>query len=407
MFIALDGTSIFVLAAALALLLVPLPPAAADGPALGWRPTSLPLGRRLFADLSDRILKEYCAPLRTSTRAPFWNNIQLMRVIAVYCIAYIHMPSVLAAVHVVPEVVEVLRFGTDTFLVVGGFLTAQVLSGSRKTGGAYLRDRIVRLAPVYAIFTVLAFLVQNYLMEGHHNSVPELLMSLAFIPYGPFPVLYPAWTLIVIVEFSVFVAIFHALSPGRGVYLASAFLVVLVALAKLAQVSHPTLQVYTNPILIDFALGVLAYHLATRAVLPLPMGAAVWLATTAIVLAVTLIMLRPFEWPGAPRLLALGLPAFLLVLGAITLERAGAFRASNLVNFLAKCSYCIYLTHWFVSIVSEKVIVAGGAPPEVAAIMLLTTPVVVTYVAMAAYLYVEAPLTRGLMRRVGRREGSG
>jgi hypothetical protein len=55
-----------------------------------------------------------------------------------------------------------------------------------------------------------------------------------------------------------------------------------------------------------------------------------------------------------------------------------------------------------VNIVSEKVIVEGDAPTGLAAIMLVVVPIVVTYLAIAAYVYVETPLTRRLAARFER-----
>ena len=218
-----------------------------------------------------------------------------------------------------------------------------------------------------------------------------------FISYGPFPVLYPTWTLELIVVLSLIVAAFQSLSATRGIYFAAAFIVLLVALGKAAPL-EPAMAFYTNPILIDFALGVFGYRIITGTgsrTAPCGHGRARFVT---IAVTGTFIGLRPFAWPEAPRLLALGLPVSLLVLSALTLERVGVFRSSNLVNFLAKCSYCIYLTHWFVSIVSEKVIVDSRAPAVLAAIMLIVVPVVVTYLAIAVYLYVEVPVTRRLSR---------
>jgi peptidoglycan/LPS O-acetylase OafA/YrhL len=227
-------------------------------------------------------------------------------------------------------------------------------------------------------------------------------MSLAFVAYGPYPILHPTWTLSLIVEFSLIVAIFQTVSVRNGIYWSAAFLVLLVALGRAARIDHPALVFYTNPILIDFALGVLAYRLVTGGlVLRLPRTAVVRAAAGVIAVTAALIVVRPYLWPDAPRLLALGLPVSLLVFSAIVLERLGHFLEFRLVNFLAKCSFCIYLIHWFVNVVSEKIVLEGDLSFGLAAIMLIVVPILVTYLAIAAYLYVEAPMTRFLTARFG------
>jgi peptidoglycan/LPS O-acetylase OafA/YrhL len=184
----------------------------------------------------------------------------------------------------------------------------------------------------------------------------------------------------------------------NGIFYSAAFVVLLVVVGQASGIKHPTFVFYTNPILVDFALGILVYRLARTGVFPLsfPRRAATALAALAVAVCLAAVIMRPFLWPEVPRLLALGLPTSILLLAVVTLEQGGVYCDSKLVNFLAKCTFAIYLTHWFVNIVSERLVVESGESALVATILLFVTPVIVTYVSVLVYLYAELPLTRYL-----------
>jgi peptidoglycan/LPS O-acetylase OafA/YrhL len=190
-------------------------------------------------------------------------------------------------------------------------------------------------------------------------------------------------------------------SRSYGVYLSSVFVVLIAIGGLLSGSTNPMIIFYTNPILINFAFGIVVFVIATNQFLVkmlLRFGASPVLAILFICTAA--VFLRPFYWPELSRLIALGIPAAGVLLAAVLLERLGVFARSNLVNFLAKCSYSIYLCHWFVNIIPEKILALEGDSQIVAALFLVITPIAVTYVAVFVYLYVEEPITRYLIHRL-------
>ncbi len=340
----------------------------------------------------------YPSAVQPAQARRFWHNVQLLRLVSAYAIAYIHMARVVSAAHIDPAILDIFRFGTDLFVVLAGFLTAHVLGDKGKPAGVYLRSRLIRIVPLYWGFTILAFLVENYAMRNHSSSLFELFMSLGFVAFGPFPVLDPTWTLLVIVEFSLIIAAFQLISMKNGILYSAAFAVLLAIVGQISGIKNPTFVFYTNPILTDFALGILVFRLARTGVFPfsLPRRTAIALAATTIAVCAVAVTLRPFLWQEAPRLLALGLPMSLLLMGVVALEQLGVYSGSKSVDFLAKCTYSIYLTHWFVNIVSERLVVESGESAVIATVLLFATPVIVTYLAVVVYLYAELPLTRYL-----------
>lgn len=352
----------------------------------------------LVQPLRAQVAAEYRRSLaQAQGRRQFWNNIQLLRLLAAFAIVYVHLELVFDAVHAGAEVVEVLRFGTDLFLVVAGFLSAHVLGKSGKPAAVYLRDRAIRILPLYVIFTVLAFLAKNSTSGFGAVTGRELAMSLAFIPYGPYPILHPTWTLVVIVEFSLIIAAFQLLSVRNGALYAALFVVAITLLGQLFPPDSPALAAYSNPILIDFALGVVVYKLvAGTSWNNANVRAATASAVTVLAISAAAVLLRPFLWPALPRLIGLGLPATGLLLGAVVLERAGWSFGWLPGNFVAKCTYSIYLCHQFVNGASEKLLAHANGSSVVPICILVATPMVVTMMAVVIFACVEAPITRHL-----------
>src|SRR5947209_976295 len=88
-------------------------------------------------------------------------------------------------------------FGVDIFFVISGFLMVAITNVNSRQA-PFLRDRIVRVVPLYWIATLVV-----YLADRRYTSGPDqLVSSLMFIPRGHsadapwfFPVLNVGWTL--------------------------------------------------------------------------------------------------------------------------------------------------------------------------------------------------------------------
>lgn len=373
-----------------------------QGRPVGW--PLLDASRRRIASVTSRISEEYALTTRqieASREKLFWNNIQILRLIAAYGIVYVHLEPVLIAIGAGSTIVDMLRFGTDLFLVVSGFLSAHVLSRPGRTALGYLRDRAIRILPLYWLFTLLAFFAKDT-VTGYGAPTPrELAMSMLFIPYGPYPILHPTWTLVMIVQFSLIMGACLAISRRNGAYLASAVVILLVLLGQIFRPESAALAAYSDPILIDFAFGVLIYKATAGELGWVPDDRAVGLALLALGVGIAAVVLRPVYWPDLPRLAGLGLPAALLLFGTVVLEKSGHVVRSAPVNFVARCTYAIYLCHQFVNGASEKIVSLNPASKVVPMLVLVTTPVLVTVVAVFIFSYIEAPLTRYLQGRAG------
>jgi exopolysaccharide production protein ExoZ len=100
------------------------------------------------------------------------------------------------------------------------------------------------------------------------------------------------------------------------------------------------LFVYSNDIILEFGMGLLIGLFVTSGKrMPVSAG----LAFVAVGLAV-LVVLNDIL-PPLPRFLMMGVPCAMIVIGAVALEREGAWLKSRVMQFLGDASYSIYLTH--------------------------------------------------------------
>jgi peptidoglycan/LPS O-acetylase OafA/YrhL len=151
---------------------------------------------------------------------------------------------------------------------------------------------------------------------------------------------------------------------------------------------------YTSPLLLEFAfgLGLGVWHLSAR-------RAPAWLGWA--MLAAGFGLLATLEATPATRLFAWGLPAAMVVAGALVLEKAKAAPQIPLLGFLGDASYSIYIVHAVVFIALSAVwgrlpfTDLPGAPLAFAPACLILG----VGVGIATHLMVEKPLLRATRRR--------
>jgi exopolysaccharide production protein ExoZ len=157
----------------------------------------------------------------------------------------------------------------------------------------------------------------------------------------------------------------------------------------------PWLTVTTNPILFEFYFGLIAGFLFIEGHF-LPRQAAIGAILLGIVI---LIVTGATNVEGFLRPLFWGIPCGLILLGAVSLERAG-MKVPRLLVLLGDSSYTLYLVHPFVLPAFGKVWrtlhLSERAPPFVLG---LTAFCCALCVGHGLYLLTEKPVTSWLSRR--------
>jgi exopolysaccharide production protein ExoZ len=220
-----------------------------------------------------------------------------------------------------------LRGGVDLFFVISGFVMVQSTMGRKITPVQFIGQRALRIIPMYWVAT-LAVMMQ---IEGEWLFK---LKSMLFIPaVNPEsgmlqPVLEPGWTLNYEMFFYVAFAFSMVLKESLRLPAIACLFALLVFVGDIAESSR-SVEFYTRPLMIEFVLGMAIARYRLRVpVIAVPLGIAVMFL---------------LQSEGIDRLYSLGLPAALIVAGALSYEdRLPQWRWAD---FLGSASYSIYLFH--------------------------------------------------------------
>ena len=310
------------------------------------------------------------------------SSIQILRGIAATMVVLYHLPDLIG----LPSP-TLLSGGVDLFFVISGFVITISSMGKRDDVRGFIWKRLLRIVPLYWLVTLVAVLIWS-LPSTRPVRLDELMMSLLFIPYLDTasgylqPLLAVGWTLNLELFFYALFAATMFLRPAHQ-FVALTLIFALLAAAKSLPGPWGVFGFYMTPLLLEFAAG-MALALALPRLMSLPQ-----LAGAALLLAGAVTLLLFGRSPDLPRELAQGLPAVLIVAGAVAIEPWLRSRPLAPLHALGDASYALYLTHLLVLAALRPVVV--GWPWWAAAALMLAACIVV---AQAMYRLVEQPLLR-------------
>jgi len=252
--------------------------------------------------------------------------------------------------------------GVDLFFVISGFIIWTVGSGEEASPGVFFWRRLTRVAPAYWLATGVVIAIATLwptLMRQVTLSPAHIALSLAFVqhidPRGlPFPVLPPGWSLdYEAVFYGLFTLVLFAPRDARFRLLLTALGAVIV----FGVLDPPAYYLGANMMLLQFAAGawLARRRQLGRRILP-EIGAALAAIGVLLLAAQGLTGLRSDLW----RPLLWGVPAAMIVAGAVALEPLRALRPPAVVLRLGDASYAIYLCHFITVAIAARLI--GVAP---------------------------------------------
>ena len=288
--------------------------------------------------------------------------------------------------------------GVDVFFVISGYIIWTIGTGTEATPGVFFWRRLTRVAPAYWLATgaVIAIAALWPRLEPQVSlSARHIALSLAFIQHTDpkglvFPVLPPGWSLnYEAVFYSLFTLVLFA--PVRWRF--RLILWALTAVMLFGFIDPPAYELGANPMMLQFAAGVWLARRAQRGLTPLPRTGIVLAAGGVAVLAAMWLtgfrsdLFRPLLW---------GLPAAMIVAGALALEPLFTRHAPRALVALGNASYAIYLCHFVaVDLVARAM---GVLNPWV----FVPTAIAVSIAAgLAFHRWIERPLIAGARRLPG------
>jgi exopolysaccharide production protein ExoZ len=332
-------------------------------------------------------------------------NVQMLRGVAAFLVVFVHLQRLAELAGLPSGATYFGNSGVDLFFVISGMIMVMTTARGRLTPLDFLRNRLMRVAPLYWVITLVVFaiaLVAPSLMQSTTADPVQLAKSLAFIPFpradgAMHPTVFVGWSLNYEMAFYLLFALGMAL-PGRwlGLALTCALLVLAVVLGQLLRPASPVLAFYAQPVILEFGAGMVLGALLPG--LPAAPGWR-WPAAALGVAAFAVMLAGPVLLPGQDRAVMFGIPAVVVVACAVIAEKDGLKAGAGWIQTLGSASYAVYLTHFFCTQVVVKAAdrLAGYGP----AAMLALFPVaflLVAVVGILAHRRLELPLTE-LARR--------
>lgn len=289
-------------------------------------------------------------------------------------------------------------YGVDLFFVISGFLMVAITDDETRAT-TFLRDRIQRIVPIYWLATSvmviggLAGLFPNMQLEWWHSIASYLFLpAQSPVVDQAWPVLIPGWTLNYEMFFyTIFALLLFVRGALTRVILLSVILLGLVVFAPLSGITSTALTFYSDNIVLEFAFGAWI-GLAWKIGFPwerIPANLTVALGAGLFVVAAS----APWD---LPRSILYGVPAALMLIGALAHQTPGEPRVFASFELLGDASYSIYLWHGL-AVSNAAMIVAKLALPALLGFVLAILGGLLGGV--ISYWIVERPVTRFFRRR--------
>ncbi len=332
-----------------------------------------------------------------------FDGIQGLRALAAAAVAFLHIADEAGALVGTPghspyawiDAVP-LEAGVDLFFVISGFVmvwSSWEAFGDSRSVAPFVWRRLLRIVPIYwllsAATVAVALAAPGSVSDGLRDGWGYVAASFAFVPWRRAdgfvqPVLRLGWTL----EYEMlFYALMACVLPLRRRAALVALLLVLCLLALAGQTvgfAAIPLAFWTDPIVLEFALGMLVAIAARRG------WRAGWIGPSLLLVSLAAAWLLPAWLHATARPLVRGVPAALLVFCALSWTRL-----PNWLILVGDSSYALYLVHPFpmraIRVALAHLPVAADA---VVPLYLATTLVACVILAVALHLLVEQPILR-------------
>lgn len=318
----------------------------------------------------------------------------------------------ISAIFIVLEHVRFLNcgaFGVDIFFCISGFM---IMLSTQRDASNFLSKRLIRILPFYYLMTLITFLALLLIPELFAQTKPDpvfLTKSLLFIPFdiggGALqPLMRVGWTVNCEIFFYLIFWLAMKLNHRYRGLICGFILLLLIGLAQVLPISFSPLTFYGDPVMADFLLGMLCYHIAkgifklhTKNKLPSFCSAFCLLLIAACFIG--LIATKPgIDILGFRRPLFWGIPAAIIVLSAFTVGLSLKMPYS-LVQ-LGDISFSLYLVHYYPVMLLDRIIFDFGSFTPFSMLGVALALGISVILALAGGTLIEKRLTAWLRRRL-------
>jgi exopolysaccharide production protein ExoZ len=328
------------------------------------------------------------------------TSVQALRAIAAISVVICHFSQVelmLIGRPNDPTPLYPLASGVDLFFVISGFVMVYSSEDLFSVpGGAYafLVRRVARIVPIYWITTAIAVPVLDL-----HADWASVITSYLFIPYRAadgriVPLNGVGWTLNFEMLFYVLFAATICLSRRAAVPSLCVLLGGMVLLGYWASPQQAALEIWSDPIVLEFAFGMLIATLYRHGTC-VPWALRFCLVVSGIV---AIWVSSPGSPPSGNRFLLWGIPAAVIVAATVLGKRdADSGPTTSCINLLGGSSYSLYLIHPLVGGLVMRWWAAGLNQYQMTRVLAVAA-ILALSVSIIIYWYFERWSTKAIQR---------
>jgi len=214
---------------------------------------------------------------------------------------------------------------------------------------SFLNARVKRIIPLYWILTTVALAIFIIFPEKINSSggATNIIQSYTLfpVPTGEKYLIQNGWTLSYEFFFYFLFAFCLGLTTKYKFILPAAIIMIIVSLGSFITSDNYLLGFITNPLLLEFSFGILAFYIFRGKHINYTLGLFL------ILLSLLSIAFVNIYDPPYSRIINWGIPALLFFVGMITFEpffeRKKANKTSILFKMIGDSSYSLYLFHPF------------------------------------------------------------
>jgi exopolysaccharide production protein ExoZ len=355
---------------------------------------------------------------------PRMMNLQVLRGIAALMVFFHHFTPYLAKLYPSAKLLGFGASGVDIFFVLSGFIMVSTTQRGNGSGFEFIWNRFSRVAPLYwgVTMVMVALYMIGFKPVGLINLDPSYIVkSILFIPFVRSdklePIVAPGWTLNYEMFFYALFAVGLFLISGKKRYWALIATIFLISLSGMLDIFDDFyLHYYANPIILDFAFGMLIGIFFSRDRSDFDVNSSLVASVILVVFAVGIIVtVEIIALSGGPRLeyirgarpMTWGIAGAALVFAASLLDRIGLSARSGFLAEIGNASFSLYLIHSLVlhatSKIAERMALNGVSYVGLVFVVGLSLTLFISFM---LFRYFEVPSNKLLRRMLPVRERS-
>ena len=274
------------------------------------------------------------------------KNLQVLRALAALLVVFFHCDFLN---------LKIGQFGVDIFFVISGFIISFILNKEQEN---FLVKRLIRVIPMYYLFTILVILAWVVYPVGFTNlyvSFSSIVKSLFFIPYevgNSGPILSLGWTLNYEIFFYVIVGLFLSIlkKPSKILLFSALLILFLVLIRWIFNPSNSLMLFYGHEIVIEFIFGISIYYIVNFCKPVLRNKIIIFFIGVLAFSSFIIMVYFDYQKIYFSRTLLFGIPSFFVVLFFIISEHLLNIENPIYKYFyqIGNASYVMYLIHPFI-----------------------------------------------------------